>query len=60
MANCTYCKHGIEPGTGTNYIKNDGTILTFCSRKCEKNMVALKRNARTRKWTKQYEKGGMK
>ena len=60
MAKCTFCKSGIEAGTGTMFIKKDGTVLNFCSMKCEKNMLKLGRTPRYMKWTKVYEKGGSK
>ena len=50
----------MEPGTGTMYVKTDSTILNFCSMKCEKNTLKLKRTPRHMKWTKQFEKGGVK
>ena len=57
MAKCSFCKYTLEPGTGTMYVKTDGSILHFCSMKCEKNMLKLKRSARYMKWTKAFEKG---
>lgn len=33
---CSYCGRSIEPGTGLMYVKNDGSILWFCSSKCKK------------------------
>uniref|UniRef100_A0A7J3ZM63 Large ribosomal subunit protein eL24-related N-terminal domain-containing protein n=1 Tax=Fervidicoccus fontis TaxID=683846 RepID=A0A7J3ZM63_9CREN len=33
------------------YVKNDGSVLWFCSSKCYKNMMILKRNPRELKWT---------
>ncbi len=51
---CSFCGEEIEPGTGKIYVRKDGKILHFCSRKCEKNMVVLKRNPRKLKWTKYY------
>lgn len=51
---CSFCGYEIEPGTGKMYIRRDGKILYFCSRKCEKNMLKLKRNPRKLKWTKYY------
>jgi large subunit ribosomal protein L24e len=51
---CTFCGSEIEPGTGKLYIKKDGTVLHFCSSKCEKNMVKLKRVPRRTRWTKTY------
>lgn len=51
---CTFCGEQIEPGTGTMYVRKDGTIYNFCSKKCEKNMVELKRKPRTTTWTERY------
>ncbi len=51
---CSFCGEEIEPGTGKIYVRKDGRILHFCSRKCEKNMVVLKRNPRKLKWTRYY------
>ncbi len=48
---CSFCGASIEPGTGKMYVKKDGTILFFESNKCYKNMVELKRVARTTLWT---------
>jgi large subunit ribosomal protein L24e len=50
---CSYCGRPIEPGTGLMYVKNDGTILWFCSSKCFKSWK-LKRDPRKLKWTKKY------
>lgn len=47
---CSFCNQEIEPGTGLMYVKNDGTILRFCSSKCRKNMLKLKRVSRQLKW----------
>ena len=33
------------------YVKKDGTIFNFCSNKCYKNMIELKRVPRTTAWT---------
>ncbi len=55
---CSFCGYEIEPGTGKMFVRKDGKILYFCSRKCEKNMLELKRNPRKLKWTKFYVKGG--
>ncbi|MEA1993196.1 MAG: 50S ribosomal protein L24e [Euryarchaeota archaeon] len=53
---CSFCGKEIEPGTGKMYIKKDGTVYTFCSSKCEKNMIGLKRKPRKVRWTKEYRK----
>lgn len=54
--NCSFCGTDIEPGTGKMYIKKDGTRYLFCSNKCQKNMVAMKRVNRNVKWTAAFEK----
>jgi large subunit ribosomal protein L24e len=48
---CSFCGGDIEPGTGKMYVKKDGTVLNFDNNKCYKNMVQLKRVARTTEWT---------
>lgn len=51
---CSFCGVAIEPGTGMMYVKNDGAILWFCSRRCYKNHVMYKRDPRKLKWTLKY------
>lgn len=51
---CSFCGEQIEPGTGKMYVKKDGTVLLFCTNKCYKNMVDLKRVPRNITWTKAY------
>lgn len=53
---CTFCGQDIEPGTGKMYVKKDGTKYNFCSNKCQKNMVQLKRVNRNVRWTTHFEK----
>lgn len=53
---CSFCGNEIEPGTGKMYVKKDATIYLFCSSKCQKNMVVLKRHPRRVRWTKRYNK----
>ncbi|MCD6477382.1 MAG: 50S ribosomal protein L24e [Candidatus Aenigmarchaeota archaeon] len=48
---CSYCGKEIPEGRARLFVKNDGTILSFCSLKCEKNYMK-KRDPRKRKWTK--------
>ena len=38
------------------YIKKDGTTFNFCSSKCQKNMIKLKRVPRRTEWTERYIK----
>ena len=55
MSKCSYCSRNIEPGTGVMFIKNDGKIFRFDSRKCEKGMIKLKRDPRNVKWIKKMK-----
>jgi len=38
------------------YVRNDGSILWFCSSKCRKSSIKLKRDARKLPWTRYYRK----
>ncbi|HII69245.1 TPA: 50S ribosomal protein L24e [Candidatus Woesearchaeota archaeon] len=51
MAKCTFCAEVIPQGTGFLYVKKDGRVLAFCSGKCKKNMLKLKRKAINVRWT---------
>jgi len=53
---CSFCHENIERGTGKIFVKTDGKILYFCSSKCEKNMIKLKRKPRTTRWTVEYHR----
>jgi len=53
---CSFCGYEIEPGTGKMYVRRDGRVFYFCSGKCEKNMLKLRRKARKLKWTKHYSR----
>jgi large subunit ribosomal protein L24e len=52
---CNFCGEMIEPGTGTMFVKKDGTIFYFCSSKC-KNNNKLGRVPRKVQWTKAGKK----
>ena len=43
MAKCSFCNIDIEKGTGKIVVSSAGKIRNFCSMKCEKNMIKLKR-----------------
>lgn len=58
--NCSFCGNVVRLGTGTMLVRNDGSILYFCSHKCRKNMLKLGRDPRKFKWTSKYAKGGIK
>ena len=53
---CSFCGDEFPQGTGTMYVRNDGSILWFCSSKCKKSAVKIKRDPRKLKWTKYYRK----
>ncbi|MFH0710983.1 MAG: 50S ribosomal protein L24e [Candidatus Aenigmatarchaeota archaeon] len=48
---CSFCGKLMKSGTGKMYVKNDGTIFYFCSRKCERNQ-AMGRDPKKRKWSR--------
>ncbi|NJL44030.1 MAG: 50S ribosomal protein L24e [Nitrosarchaeum sp.] len=56
MVSCDFCGVSIPEGTGKLFIKTDGKQYRFCSRKCEKNLLVLKRKARETPWTEQARK----
>ena len=56
MPKCTFCGNLIEKGTGKIFIYVSGKQAYFCSGKCEKNMLKLKRKPLQVKWTETYRK----
>jgi large subunit ribosomal protein L24e len=54
MPKCTFCGNSIAPGTGKIFVQKDAKILYFCSSKCEKNMLKLKRKPITTRWSKRH------
>ena len=56
MHKCSFCGKDIETGTGTLYIKDDARMMNFCSNKCQKNQLKLKRNPVHARWTKRFKK----
>ena len=52
MVDCSFCGREIEKGTGKIFITNAAKILHFCSSKCEKNALKLKRDQKKVRWTK--------
>jgi len=56
MADCTFCGKTFPKATGKMYVKKEGTVYFFCSSKCEKNMILLKRKPRKVGWTDEYHK----
>jgi len=55
MAKCTFCGIVLPRGTGKMYVQKDGKVLFFCTMKCEKNLLKLRRKAITTKWSGRYK-----
>ena len=51
---CDYCGTDIEPGTGTMFVRSNGSTIHYCSSKCEKN-ANLGREARDLEWATEEE-----
>ncbi|WOV93490.1 MAG: 50S ribosomal protein L24e [Candidatus Nitrosoabyssus spongiisocia] len=60
VKSCSFCNRPVTKGSGIMFAKNDGTLLWFCSAKCKKNSLELKRDPRKLKWTLKYVKGGIR
>ncbi|MEM2850005.1 MAG: 50S ribosomal protein L24e [Candidatus Bathyarchaeia archaeon] len=53
---CSFCGSDIPVGSGLMYVKRDGTIFWFCSRKCRVSMLEFRRDPRKLKWTEYHGK----
>ncbi|MHA1883736.1 MAG: 50S ribosomal protein L24e [Promethearchaeota archaeon] len=53
---CSFCGFDIPIGRGVMFIRRDGTILNFCTKKCKKAQVLYKKKARKTRWTSFYGK----
>ncbi|MBW2975846.1 50S ribosomal protein L24e [Candidatus Woesearchaeota archaeon] len=56
MPKCTFCGIVMPKGTGKIFVQKDAKILYFCSSKCEKNMLKLRRKPITTRWSRRYDK----
>ena len=54
---CNFCGKDVSLGYGTMLVRKDGSIYWYCSSKCKKNQVKLRRDPRKFKWTTQFKKG---
>jgi large subunit ribosomal protein L24e len=54
---CSFCGLPLEPGTGTMYVKKDGSVFYFDRRKCRQS-YHFGRLARKLKWTRHFPRGG--
>ena len=53
---CSFCGHAFPSGTGIMYVRNDGSILWYCSSKCRRSSLDMGRDSRKLKWTAYYGK----
>ncbi|MHA2244839.1 MAG: 50S ribosomal protein L24e [Candidatus Hodarchaeales archaeon] len=51
---CNFCGGAIEPGTGISFVRKNGQLIRFCTRKCRRSLIDFKRDPRKFKWTKKY------
>lgn len=49
---CSFCGRSISLGNGLMYVRNDGATFWYCSTKCKKNSMKLKRDPRKLKWAR--------
>ncbi len=56
MVKCSFCGDELKVGFGKLFAKKDGTVFYFCSSKCEKNLIGLKRKPVNTKWTAEHNK----
>jgi len=54
MVKCVFCGKEEPEFIGIHYIKNDGSVNYFCSSKCRKNVLHLKRDKRKVRWSEAY------
>ena len=54
MVKCDFCGKEEHPHKGVHLIKNDGSVDFYCSSKCRKNSLKLKRDKKRLKWTEAY------
>lgn len=52
---CSFCGGRVVPGTGVMFVKRDGSLLYFCSSKCERNFRLGRRADRVR-WTEKHRR----
>lgn len=55
MAKCVFCGKEENAVRGVHLMANDGTVNYYCSSKCRKNSLKLKRDKRKVKWTESYK-----
>ena len=54
MPKCNFCGKQLVKGMGKMFVYSNGKIAHFCTLKCEKNLLVLKRKPLQTKWTEAY------
>lgn len=54
MVKCSFCGREEHALMGVHLIQNDGTVAYYCSSKCRRNALKLKRDKKKLKWTEFY------
>jgi len=54
MTTCTFCGKDESYFKGINLITNKGEVKYFCSSKCRRNALTLKRDKRKVRWTEAF------
>jgi len=54
MTKCTFCGKEESPHKGTHVITNKGETNYFCTSKCQRNSIKLKRDKRKVRWTEAF------
>ncbi|MHA1542291.1 MAG: 50S ribosomal protein L24e [Candidatus Hodarchaeales archaeon] len=39
LYDCAYCGNSVEPGTGMSFVRKNGQLVRFCSRKCQRKKL---------------------
>lgn len=56
MPKCGFCGNDLMKGTGEMFVKKEGAIFFFCSRKCKHNLLDLGRSPHKTMWTVTHQK----
>ena len=54
MPKCSFCKKQYEIPRGLTIVMNDNSVKYFCSSKCRKNSLKLKRDKNRVRWTNYF------
>ena len=54
MTKCIFCGKDEHNFKGLNIVGNDGVVRYYCSSKCRKNSLKLRRDRRKVKWTEAF------